>query len=164
MLAKERGWVLSVDQASNAAGLALWYDGKLVATSVVNSDKSSDAISVRLRTIVGGLTAFLDRHMGAGDRICTIVFEGVKSRLVMVTVGAFLTCPRIHAKLHPKGSFIGSMAWKRWAQRHGALGILKDIKGVRALREIGFPVDQHRILSDDVADAVLIFLTWREKR
>lgn len=164
MLPKERGWTLSIDQASNAAGVVLWYDGRLVAHTCLHSNKSSDNISVRLRTIVEGLTAFLGTHISPEDRICRVLFEGVKSNIVLLTVGAFLTCPRIYAKISPKDSFVYSSSWKKWAQKRGALGPLKEIKGVRALREIGFPVDEYRIMSDDTADAILIYLTWRERR
>jgi hypothetical protein len=164
MLPKERGWVLSIDQASNAAGVVLWYDGRLIAQTCLLANKSSDAISVRLRTIVAGLTLFLDQHLGPEDSVKQVVFEGVKSMMVVLSIGAFLTCPRICAKLSPKQSFVYSSSWKKWAAKRGALGPVSEIKGVRALRDIGFPVDEYRILSDDVADAVLIYLTWREKR
>lgn len=160
---KEQGYVLVVDQASNAAGVSLWYNGRLIATTVLESNSAKDPISRRLQDQIPQLDSFLAKHLPDAARITKIVFEGVRARLVLVTVGAFLTCPRIHAKLSPKASFVESTSWKKWAREHGATEErLKDVKGVKALRETGFPVEEHGITSDDVADSVLMYLTWRE--
>lgn len=69
-------------------------------------------------------------------------------------------CPLIQVKLHPKFSFVESRSWKKYAADRGASGPIKDIKGLKALREIGFPVEQYGIESDDVADSILIYKTW----
>lgn len=160
---KEQGYVLVVDQASNAAGVSLWYNGSLKAHTVLRSSSEKDPISQRLQDQLPQLDAFLTAHLPDSARITKIVFEGVRARLVLVTVGAFLTCPRIHAKLSPKASFVESSSWKKWARKHGAMEEkIKDIKGVKALRETGFPVDDYGITSDDVADSILMYLTWRE--
>lgn len=163
MLLKEQGWVLVIDQASNQAGVSLWYNGQLKATTVLESKKASDAFSRRIQHQVPQLTAFLDAHLPKEALVYNVIFEGVRARLVLITVGAFLTCPRLHVKLSPKASFVESASWKKWAQRRGATGPIKDIKGVKALREVGFPVDSYGITSDDVADSILIYLTWRER-
>lgn len=152
-----------MDQASNSAGVSLWYSGNLRATTALLSDKSTDSMPRRLQSMVFQLNGFLDREVPKPDVINRVIFEGVKSRLVMVTVGAFLTCPRIQARISPTKDFVQSMSWKSYARKNGALGPIGDIKGVRALRDIRFPVDQYRILSDDIADSVLIYLTWREQ-
>jgi hypothetical protein len=162
MIAKERGWVLSIDEASNVAGAALWYDGKLVASSPLRAKKSTDPITTRLRQIVAELNAFLEKHL-KGDTVRQVVFEGVQSRMVMLTIGAFLTSPYIDARISPKASFVQSSSWKHWASKRGATGPVKDIKGVRSLREVGFDVDGYGITSDDVADSVFLMLVWREK-
>ncbi len=160
---KEQGYVLCIDQASNAAGVSLWYNGLLKDTTVLRSSSEKDPISQRLQDQLPQLDAFLNVNLPKSARVTKIVFEGVRARLVLVTVGAFLTCPRIHAKLSPKASFVESSSWKKWARRHGALEEkVKDIKGVKALREVGFPVDEFDICSDDVADSILMYLTWRE--
>lgn len=161
MIAKERGWVLSIDQAANAAGASLWYNGALVGTATLRSRRATDSISVRLRTIVDQLTEFLREKLPEGDRIVTVIFEGVQSRMVMITVGAFLVCPYLDARISPTLSFVQSSSWKSWAAKRGASGPKKDIKGVKALREVGFPVEN--IASDDEGDSCLIFMTWREK-
>jgi hypothetical protein len=160
VLLKEQGWVLVIDQASNAAGVSLWYNGVLKQTTVLLSASPKDPLPKRLQCQVAQLNKFLSTHLPESAVITKIVFEGVRSRLVLVTVGAFLTCDRIHAKISPKTSFVESTSWKRWAQRHGATGPIGDIKGVKALKETGFPVDG--IDSDDIADSILIFQTWRE--
>lgn len=60
-------------------------------------------------------------------------------------------------------NFVVTSTWKYWASRRGATGPSKDIKGVKALSEVGFPVEKYGIASDDVADSILIYLAWREK-
>lgn len=164
VLSKEQGFVLSIDQASNAAGVSLWNTGQLTAHTVLRSTRAVDPLSVRLQTQLPQLTAFLNEHLPANGLISKVIFEGVKARLVMSTVGAFLVCPRIAAKLHDKHTFVESRQWKKYAADRGAAGPFKDIKGVKALREIGFEVDRYGIDSDDVADSVLIYLTWRSRK
>lgn len=159
----EIGFILSIDQASNAAGVSLWHDGQLKAHTVLRSNSSSDSFARRLQTQVPQLTAFLDAHLPEKLKLTKVLFEGMKARLVLVTIGAFLTCPRLDNKLHAQHSFVESSSWKKWAQQHGATGPFKEIKGVKALKEIGYPVDKLAIDSDDVADSILIYLTWRAK-
>lgn len=163
VLAKEQGYVLSIDQASNAAGVSLWQTGRLIAHTVLKSRKAADPLSVRLQCQVPQLTTFLNQNVPGDGCVTKIIFEGVKARIVMVTVGAFLMSPRIAVKLHQRHTFVESRQWKKFAADRGATGPFKDIKGLRALREIGFPVDDHGIDSDDVADSILIYLTWRER-
>lgn len=92
-----------------------------------------------------------------------MVFEGVRSRLVLCTVGAFLTVPRIQAVISQTKNFVESTTWKKYAQRNGATGPIADVKGVKALREIGFPLDRYPIQSDDIADSILIYKAWTER-
>jgi hypothetical protein len=158
---KEQGYVLSIDQASNAAGVSLWFNGSLKATTVLRSHSSSDPFSRRVQYQLDQLNDFLSMQIPPEAIITKILFEGVRARLVLVTVGAFLTCPRIHAQISPKHSFVESSSWKSWARLHGASGPHKDIKGVKALREVGFDVDGHGITSEDISDSVLMYLTWR---
>ena len=151
---------LAIDQASNSAGCSLWNDKQLIATTVLVSRSPKDTFSKRLQYQVPQLTEFLRGK----PQVDHVLFEGVRARLVLITVGAFLTCPLLDVKLSEKTSFVGSSTWKHWASQRGATGKVKDVKGVKALREIGFPVDYHRITSDDIADSVLQFLAWREKQ
>lgn len=166
MLEKERGWVLSIDEASNLAGVSLWYNGQLRATTVLKSRRSTDALGARLIHQVSQLEPFLRQHVYEGDHVSTLLFEGVRARLVLVTVGAFLTCPLLaHLKVHPKHSFVESTTWKNWAKKRGATGLMKDIKGVRALLEIGFPTAPLGYeLTEDEADSILIYLAWRDRK
>ncbi len=159
----EQGYVVSIDQASNNAGVSLWYNGDLKAWVLLSSFSPKDPYSYRLQVMVTQLERWLDSQLPEGQVISQIVFEGVRSRLVLCTVGAFLTVPRIQAKLHQQKNFVESTSWKKYAQIRGATGPIKDIKGVKALREIGFPLDRYQITSDDVADSCLQYLTWRER-
>lgn len=163
MKIKEQGFVLSIDQASNNAGASLWYNGELKATKCLAATSPKDPISKRLQTQVRGLELFLDEHLPADAEIRQILFEGVRARLVLCTVGAFLTPARIQAKLSPKHNFVESTSWKKYAQRLGALGVLAEIKGIPALRQIGFDVDRYGIVSQDVADSILMYLCWRDQ-
>lgn len=160
---KEQGWVLVIDQASNCAGVSLWYNGDLKATTELRSESSKDSFARRLQHQVPQLTAFLDRVLPDSATITKILFEGVRSRLVLVTVGAFLTCPRINAKLSPRTNFIESTSWKVWARNRGATGPIADIKGIKSLKETGFHVDDAFLTSEDVADSIMMFNAWREK-
>lgn len=153
------GFVLSVDQGSNQAGVTLWRDGNLFDMCVLDGG-GSDVFSRRLCHQVPQLTAFLDKNVSKSIKLHKVVFEGVKARLVMVTVGAFLTCPRIDAKLHQQFSFVESSSWKRWARDHGATGPFKEIKGVKSLKETGFPTDKYARMTEDIADSILIYKTW----
>lgn len=163
MRPKEAGYVLSIDQASNQAGVSLWYDGELMGHAVLYSQATTDPYARRLQHQVPQLTDFLNKQLPRGVDIDKVLFEGMKNRLVLITVGAFLTCPRINAKLHQKFSFVESPSWKKWAKTQGATGFTKDVKGVKALSEIGYPVTACHITSDDVADSILMYLTWRSK-
>lgn len=160
---KGEGWVLSVDQASNAAGVSLWHNRSLVATAVLKSKNSRDAFSRRIQAQAADLRKFLDDHLPPGEVIKTVVFESVKSRIIMAVIGSVLVHERIESPLTPS-HMIGSMSWKKYAQGLGAKGPLKDIKGVPALVDIKFDVEKHGITSEDIADSVLIYLTWLHKQ
>lgn len=164
MLLKERGFVLAIDQASNAAGVSLWLDGTLTATTVLLSKDKSDPFSRRIQYQLEQLNVFIDAHVPADIILDKVLFEGVRSRLVVCVVGAFLCCPRIDAKISEKGNFVESSSWKNWARARGAQGAFKDIKGVKALRECGWDFNKHPITSDDTADSIFIYLCWRDRK
>lgn len=161
MLAKEAGYVLSIDQASNAAGVSLWCNGDLIATTVLQSRSPTDPFSRRVQFQLEQLTIFLNTHLPHNIDVEKVIFEGVKARLVTIVVGAFLCCPRIHAKMHESASFIYSSTWKSWARKNGAKAVMSDIKGVKSLREAGFDVDKYGVTSDDVADSIMMYKAWQ---
>lgn len=163
MKIREAGWILAIDQASNAAGVSLWYNGELRATTVLRSKSASDVFSRRIQYQLEQLNDFLNEQLPPNVDVEKVLFEGVKSKLVLIVVGAFLCCHRIHAKMHDKASFVYSSSWKTWAKRHGATGPVSDIKGCKALAETGFDMDTHHIRSDDTADSILIYLAWRDR-
>lgn len=163
MRPKERGYILSVDQASNVAGVSLWYDGDLVATTELVSVSAKDPFARRVQGQLAQLTAFLDLHLPSGVQIDTAVFEGVRMRVVIAVIGAFLCCPRIDSKLNEKHDFVESSIWKTWAKMRGATGPHKLIKGVKALTEAGWDVVKHPVTSDDIADSILIYCAWRDR-
>jgi hypothetical protein len=155
------GWTLAMDQASNQAGASLWRNGKFVSSATLTAIKT-DKFSRRLVTLVAQLDEWLDREIGPSAKLNHVVFEGVRSRLVLVTVGAFLTSRHIDASLSPQQSFVETSSWKSWAQKRGATGLFKNIKGITALAETGWvgpTPDSH-----DAADSILIYLTYSENR
>lgn len=158
-----RGWILSVDPASNTCGVSLWRDGLFIAGEDLKSGSPKDPLSRRLRDVRDGLERFLDKH-APGVIIDNVVCEGVRSRIVELCIGGLITARNVEARLHPKNSFVESPSWKRWAQLRGAKGPLKDIKGLKALVEIQWPFEKYPIHSDDVADSVMIFLAWRDRQ
>lgn len=163
MKVKEQGYVLSIDQASNSAGCSLWLNGELQATINLLSDHKNDPFPLRMRRMVDTLDSWLSVQLPSSDQqVNKILFEGVRSRLVLCTVGAFCLPGKIQSHVKERDNFVESTRWKVWARKNGALGPLKDIKGVQALKEVGFPVEKYSISSDDVADSILIYLTWRD--
>lgn len=160
---KGEGYVLSVDQASNAAGVSLWLNQHLVAHTVLKSKSSKDSFSRRVQAQAKDLCCFLDAHLPQGEVIKTVLFEGVRSRVVLTVIGSILVNERIDSVLNAS-TMISPSSWKKWAQTMGATGPLKDIKGVPALRQVKFDVDGHGITSEDVSDSILIFLCWLNKR
>lgn len=164
MLKDLSGWSLFIDQASNAAGVALCHDGELRGTETLCSIRSTDVMSRRLQDIMPQLTHFISKYVPQGEYVEKVFFEGVRSRIVLITVGAFLMCPRIKAWISPTRNFIETGTWKAWAKRNGATGPQKDIKGIRSLREIRPELfERHRIKTDDEADAVLMFLSLKDR-
>lgn len=164
MKPKEQGYVLSIDQASNAAGVTLWHNGNLASWVLLSSENERDPFPKRMAAMVEQLQQWLDIVLIDGQQIDTVLFEGVRLRLVTCTVGAFCSPTQLrNCHVKEKSSFIESSSWKSYARKQGATGAVKDIKGVKALSEIGFPLDQYPIKSDDIADSVLIYLTWASK-
>lgn len=160
---KGEGYVLSVDQASNSGGVSLWHNRELVGHTVLKSKHSKDSFSRRVQAQAKDLRDFLDVYLPQGETITTVLFESVKSRIIMAVIGSVLVNERIDSTLTP-ATMIPSMSWKKWAQSMGAVGPLKDIKGVPALRQVKFDVDGYGITSEDVADSALIYLTWLNKK
>ncbi len=163
MKPKEMGFVLSIDQASNAAGVSLWLDGELQATTVLVSKDKNDPFSRRIQYQLEQLNTFIDLHVPADVVLDKVLFEGVRSRLVNIVIGAFLCCPRIDAKISEKKNFIESSSWKNWARARGAQGPFTEIKGVKSLRECGWDLVKYPVTSDDVADSIFIYMTWRDR-
>ncbi len=161
---KEAGLILAVDQASNVAGASLWRNGELIAWRDLTSLSPKDPFGKRLVEQVRQLTQWLDAEIGT-EPIKTVLFEGVKSSMVMSTVGAFVCCPHLQGcKFHPRHSFTSALTWKKWLRDRGAEGPFKEIKGVKPLRELGWDFDKYPIESEDVADSVHIYRAWRDKK
>lgn len=162
---KEQGYILCVDQATNTAGITLWLNGEVIAGTALEATSKNDPFSVKMRSHLVQLTDFLNANLPSEISLNRILFEGVRSRLCMVVVGAYCACPRITAKLHPTATFIETPQWKSWARKHGALEPeFGKIKGVKALTETGFfNTTNFRTDSDDIADSILIYLTWRDR-
>lgn len=158
---KGSGYALSVDPASNLCGVSLWKDGTLIDTAVLASNNNRDLFSVRLQTIAFQLEQFLAKHLKEDEKVTTVVCEGVRSVLVQICIGALLGVRQIHAPISSSKSFVYATSWKKYAKDRGATGPLKDIKGVKALYEMGWTGQE--VTSDDVADSILLYLTWRDR-
>lgn len=156
---KEQPYVLSVDPASNACGVSLWKDGTFIDSALLSSRSPRDLFSIRLQTIALQLETFLSKNLKDDEKVTVVVCEGVRSVLVQICIGALLCSKYIEAPIKT-GSFIHSTSWKKYAKDRGATGPLKDIKGMKALKEIGWA---GRDVSDDEADAILIYYTWRNR-
>jgi hypothetical protein len=162
--AKEAGFVLSIDQASNLAGVSLWKDGVLTGWTVLESASPKDGFGRRLVTQINQLTGFLDDELG-DEKVKMLLFEGVKSSHVLACVGAFCTCPHlIDCKFNPRHSFISALSWKKMVRDYGlSKQKFKEIKGIQALKDIEWDFDEYPIVSEDVADSILIYLCWAQR-
>lgn len=161
---KEKGYVLSVDPASNLCGVSLWKDGDLVAWTVLKSKSNKDPFSERLKAIKNDLDVFLSAHLIDDERVETVICEGVRSSLVQISLGALFGSPWVVSVFNSK-SFVHSTSWKYWAKLRGAKAVkLGDIKGISALKDIGWDFVKYPVDSDDVADSLLIYMTWRDKK
>lgn len=154
-------YVLSIDPASNLCGVSLWKNGSYYTSTVLKSRNSRDPFSIRMQTICTDLATFLDLHI-KDEKIETVVSESVRSRLVSLCLGSIIVSPYIVANIKPNETFIVPSQWKAYCKRHGATGPTKDIKGVKALIEIGWDMKKHPVMSQDEADSILIYLTWKE--
>lgn len=164
MPVKRTSKTLVIDQASNQAGVSLWSpDGALIATTLLKSKSSKNPFSKRVTYQLVQLEAFLEEQLEPGETVTHVLFEGVRSKLVLVVVGAFMTCSRLNAGLSPQHSFVPSSTWKSWAKRHGAKAFISDVKGVISLLETGYVVPAHCDINEDIADSIMMYLAWKEK-
>jgi len=159
---KERGWGLSIDQASMLAGVSLWFNGTLKAYTTLEGGTRKTPMSNRLKAQVEQLDAFLDAHLKDDECVSFVLFEDVKAKQVQMICGAYLTSARINCKIS-KDSLVHTRTWKSWAQRMGAGGPIKDIKGVAALEATGWDFNKYPTDSDDIADSILMYLAWRAR-
>lgn len=150
-------YTLSVDPASILCGVALWKDRKFVDSRLLKADEKI-LFSLRMQSICNQLTDFLNVY----DAIVSeIVTEHNTDRFSLnACIGSLLVSPRVVAPFYSH-NYVPQMSWKAWAQRRGAPGSCKYIKGVKALSATGFP---HVPQSDDEADAIMIGLTYFERQ
>lgn len=158
MREKEKGYILSIDQASIAAGVSLWHNGELIAWTVLSGGNKKVPMSKRLHLQRNQLEEFLKEH--CKGVVSTVLFEEVKSKFVQMICGAYLTVGQICCRVG-KDHFIHTRSWKSYAHRQGAEGPVKDIKGVAALEGIGWDFTEFPIDSDDVADSILFYLYFK---
>ncbi len=165
--AKEAGFVLSIDQASNIAGISLWKDGLFIRGTELKSANKKDSFGARLVKQIDDLDVFLDQILDPNEEIKVVLFEGVRSRLVLCTVGAFCCSKWLqNCKVNPRHNFIESSRWKRYCK---ARGVERDpevdtIKGLHALRQLGWDFDSYPIESNDIADSVIMYKAWAESK
>lgn len=154
------GYVLSIDQASNQAGVSLWFNDVLQSSTALTVPEKKWVYSRRARFLVDALTEWLVKQLGSKSKVQTVVFEGTRAWRVQVMIGAFLTSPIVEAHLF-EHSLVYSSSWKKYAADRGATGTFAKIKGLKALSEIGW---KDLPETDDEADSILQYLTWKEQR
>lgn len=155
--------VLSIDQASNCAGVSLWEHDKLdtlIATTELKSNSPKDSLPIRLVTQREQLRIFLQKYGQYPPDY--VVCESVKSKMVMVVIGALLSIPEITCKV-TAADWVPSLSWKKFARDRGATGPFNEIKGMKALRECTYG-EVYDFDSEDIADSVLIYKTWKLRR
>lgn len=152
--------VLSIDQASNNAGVSLWQHGMPRAWTVLAAKKKTDPLSVRLVQQRQQLETFLNEQLASTEDIDVVLFENVKSKVVLLCAGAFLSLDIFQCKFKPKEHIVHPSSWKSYLRKRGATG---EIKGVKALEQGWPPSKRLKLQSDDVADSMAIYLAWQEK-
>ena len=151
---------LSIDPATHCAGVSLFKNNELVSWTILTSNHSRDNLTDRMKAQVTQLEEFLQLNLPKGEMVGRIIMEDVRSKLLILSAGAYLTCPYIDAKVAYPYHFISPSKWKSWARRRGASGNSKEIKGLAALRMIKWDFDKYPIMSDDVADSVMQYYCW----
>lgn len=150
---KDYRWTLSADPGSNHLGLALYKDGKFYASHTCHALNDRQDYSERLKTISADFHKWIDEILPPEEEINQVITEYLKLNLAMMSVGLVFLHPRVKCKFQTH-HMISSSTWKKWAKDHGAKGPTKDIKGLTALADIGFPHIKD-VLDEDSADATL---------
>lgn len=155
------GWTLSIDPASRKAGVSLWFGDVYIASEALSSSLvtwSERANDLRIK-----LQAFISRYVPKNEFITLVVIELVPKIVepsVQLIAGAIIAEERY--KVNPtRKCFVSPSSWKAFARKNGCKE--KDPKGVSALKDIGWDFDINPVTSDDVADSILIYLTWLRK-
>lgn len=163
MWPKEQGWVLTIDPASIQCAAALRFNGEPYARITLKAEKKAK-FSKRLQQLQEQLQSFLDECLGE-EPVEKVIVEGVRSEKVSQTVGAFMICTQIDSSLG-KNMVIHAPTWKSWARKQGATyeGTYLNIKGIKALQDIGWDFDKNPIASDDEADCELLYMAWRDRK
>lgn len=154
-------YTLSVDPASRLCGVSLYRNKEYIAS--ISLESNLKTWSKRTADMRAQLQKFVSEHLPKGETITRAVMELVPKICepsIQMAGGAILSDPLYNFDISRK-YLVSPSTWKAYAKRKGSKE--KDPKGVSALRAIGFPVDKFKIISDDVADSILIFLAWAEK-
>lgn len=154
-------YTASIDPASRLCGASLFDGLTLIGGQCLTS--SQKTWSARAAEMRAQMKEFVLATLPKGTTVTRATIELVPKIVepsIQLIAGAILADPIFDLNITRK-QFVSPSSWKAWARRHGALD--KDPKGVVSLRQTGFPVEQYQIVSDDVADSIMIFLAWNEK-
>lgn len=151
-------YTLSIDPASRQAGVSVWYGpvflGAVTLVSVCNSWSARVAeMRVQLREFV---KALIPPEAVVTRTVIELVPKIVEPSIQMVA-GALLADPYYQVSPTRK-FFVSPSTWKAFCRRKGCPD--KDPKGMKALQSIGWTKNT---FSDDVADSILIYMTWLER-
>ena len=160
MWEKERGYILSIDPASLKCGASLRHNGQLIGWAKIDGGKKSTPMSEKMRRQAAQIDLFLNEHIPEGEFVHTVVFELTDNMVLNVSMGPWFSAAQVRVPIIKKTHYIRPSVWKKWAQAQGAEPPSARIKGLKALREIGWDFNTYPIDCDDVADSVLIYMAW----
>lgn len=154
-------YTLSIDPASRLCGVSLFEDLKYINSILLKSELKT--WSERVAEMRKDLREFVITNLPKGQQITRAIMELVPKIVepsIQMAGGGLLSDSIYNLDLTRK-FLISPSTWQAYARRNGSPD--KYPKGVKALKQINFPVEKYKITSDDVADSIMIFLAWAEK-
>lgn len=155
-------YAISIDPASRNAGVSVWHGITYLGSEALYSNQRT--WSARAAEMRAALRIFVNHYIPSTELITCIVSELIPKIVepsVQMITGALVADPRFNGNLARK-QLISPSSWKSYARRHGCVD--KEPKGVKALFQLDYQVPEWKLVkSDDVADSIMIYLTYCEK-
>lgn len=158
----ENEYAVSIDPASRNAGISLWLGVNFLASLALYSNQKT--WSARAAEMRAALVAFVFSEIPEDSLITCIISELIPKIVepsVQMITGALVAAPKFNSNITRK-HLISPSSWKSYAKRHGCTD--KEPKGVKTLLQLDTQHPKWKdIKSDDVADSIMIYLTYCEK-